>query len=83
MKDETFHVEKGLVYLELDGKGRFMRPGDTAHIPPGTPHRFNGLEESVILEVSTHHEDDDCLRDEPSGPVPKDLLEDLLLRARR
>ncbi len=81
MKDETFHIEKGLVWLELDGEGRLLKPGDTAHIPPGAPHRFSGLEESVILEVSTHHEDDDCIRDEPSGRVPEDLLADLLRAA--
>ncbi len=83
MKDETFHVEKGLVWLELDGKGQLLRPGDTVHIPPRTPHRFSGLEESVILEVSTRHEDDDCIRDEPSGPVPAALLKDLLRKAGR
>ena len=83
MKDETFHLEKGLVWLELDGEGRLLNPGDTVHIPPRTPHRFSGLEESVILEVSTHHEDDDCIRDEPSGRIPADLLADLLRKAGR
>jgi mannose-6-phosphate isomerase-like protein (cupin superfamily) len=83
VKDETFHLEKGLVWLELDGKGRLLRPGDTVHIPPRTPHRFSGLEESVILEFSTHHEDEDCVRDEPSGRIPPDVLEVLLRQAGR
>lgn len=83
VKDETFHLEKGLVWLEMDGVGRLLKPGDTVHIPPRTPHRFSGLEESVILEISTHHEDDDCIRDEPSGRVPADLLQDLLRKAGR
>jgi mannose-6-phosphate isomerase len=78
VKDETFHLEKGLVWLELDGEGRLLRPGDTVHIPPGTPHRFSGLEESVILEFSTRHEDEDCVRDEPSGPIPEALFRGLL-----
>jgi len=81
VKDETFHLEKGLVWLELDGQGRLLRPGDTVHIPPRTPHRFSGLEESVILEFSTRHEDEDCVRDEPSGPIPEDVMADLLRRA--
>ena len=83
MKDETFHLEKGLVWLELDGEGRVLRPGETVHIPPRTPHRFSGLEESVILEFSTRHEDEDCIRDEPSGPVPAALFQDLLRKAGR
>ncbi len=81
MKDETFHLETGLVWLELDGRGQLLRPGDTVHIPPRTPHRFSGLEESVILEVSTRHEDDDCIRDEPSGRIPAAVFEDLLRAA--
>jgi len=82
VKDETFHLESGLVYLELGGEGRVLRPGDTVHIPPRTPHRFSGLEESVILEFSTHHEDEDCVREEPSGPIPPDVLAKLERAAR-
>jgi len=77
VKDETFHLESGSVYLELGGKGHYLRPGDTLHIPTGTPHRFSGLEASVILEFSTHHEDDDVIRDEPSGPIPEALFREL------
>ncbi|MHC4548109.1 MAG: cupin domain-containing protein [Planctomycetota bacterium] len=80
-KDETFHLESGLVYLEVDGEGRFLRPGDTVHLPPRTPHRFSGLEESVILEFSTHHEDEDCQREEPSGSIPEGVLRELRARA--
>jgi len=70
IKDETFFLESGLVYLEVEGEGRFLRPGDTVHLPPRTPHRFSGVEESVILEFSTRHDDEDCIRDAPSGPIP-------------
>jgi len=83
VKDETFHLESGLVWLEVAGEGRFLRPGDSFHLPPCTPHRFSGLEDSVIYEFSTHHEDDDCLRDEPSGAIPRDLFEELRARAGR
>ncbi|MGQ0613048.1 MAG: cupin domain-containing protein [Planctomycetaceae bacterium] len=81
VKDETFHLESGSVYLEVGGREHFLGPGDTVHIPTGTPHRFTGLEGSVILEFSTHHEDDDCLRDEPSGAVPGPLYAELRRRA--
>ncbi len=80
VKDETFHVESGLVYLELDGAGSFLRPGDTVHIPTGTPHRFSGLEDSVIVEFSTHHEDDDVIRESESGPIPAPELAELQQR---
>jgi mannose-6-phosphate isomerase-like protein (cupin superfamily) len=78
---ETFHLESGCVWLELAGKGHLLRPGDTMHIPSGTPHRFSGLEESVILEFSTHHEDGDVVRHEASGPIPETLFRDLRKRA--
>jgi len=32
-------------------------------------HRFTGLENSEIMEFSTHHEDEDSYRDELSGKV--------------
>jgi len=81
VKDETFHVDRGAVFLELAGEGHVLRAGDTRHIPTGTPHRFTGLEESVILEFSTHHDDDDVVRMEPSGAVPTALFLDLRRRA--
>ena len=81
IKDETFFLESGLVYLEVEGEGRFLRPGDTVHLPPCTPHRFSGIEESVILEFSTRHEDEDCVRDAPSGPIPPEEFERLLAEA--
>jgi hypothetical protein len=31
-------------------------------------HRFSGLEDSEIIEFSTHHEDEDSYRQERSGP---------------
>jgi quercetin dioxygenase-like cupin family protein len=81
VKDETFHVESGLVWLEVAGEGRFLRPGDSFHLPPRTPHRFSGIEDSVIYEFSTHHEDEDCQRDEPSGPIPDDVFRALCAQA--
>ena len=73
-KDETFHLESGLVWLEISEEGRLLRPGDSVHLPPRTPHRFSGIEDSVFYEFSTHHSDEDCLRDEPSGRIPDDTF---------
>jgi mannose-6-phosphate isomerase len=67
VKDEVFYLIAGRVLLELDGVEHVMVPGDHHHVSPGTPHRFSGLEDSEIIEFSTHHEDDDSHRIEKSG----------------
>jgi mannose-6-phosphate isomerase-like protein (cupin superfamily) len=61
-KDEVFYVTKGRVLLELGDGERIMTPGDHHHVPPGVEHRFWGLEDSEIIEFSTHHEEDDSYR---------------------
>lgn len=66
-KDETFFVTKGKVFLELDGEKMILNPGDAQLVMPNQKHRFTGLEDSEIVEFSTHHEDSDSYRDEPSG----------------
>ncbi len=81
IKDETFHLDTGSVFLELGEKEHILSPGDSVHIPTGSWHRFTGLEESVILEFSTHHEDDDCERRTESGPVPPEELAGMRQRA--
>ncbi|MFQ5843697.1 MAG: cupin domain-containing protein, partial [Planctomycetota bacterium] len=81
VKEETFHVESGVVLLELEGAESLLRAGDTVHIPTGALHRFSGLAESVILEISTRHSDGDCIRETESGPIPDDLLARMRERA--
>ena len=79
-KRETFYVSEGEVLLELyEVKGvrrvrRVMKPGDTQEIISGQKHRFTGLEDSVMFEFSTHHEDSDSYRDTESGKVDLDSL---------
>jgi mannose-6-phosphate isomerase-like protein (cupin superfamily) len=68
VKDETFYVVKGRVLLETEAGDYVMVPGDSRHIPQRLLHRFSGLEDSEIIEFSTHHEDADSYRTEPSGP---------------
>lgn len=70
LKDEVFYVLSGCVLLEVNGAPRVLRPGMKVHLRPGDTHRFTGLEESEIIEFSTHHVEEDSYRDEPSGRVP-------------
>ena len=68
VKDETFIVEHGKVMIEWKAPLDFrfnvdiMGVNDRIHIHPHTLHRFWGLQDSRILEVSTHHEDEDSFR---------------------
>jgi mannose-6-phosphate isomerase-like protein (cupin superfamily) len=71
-KKETFIVQSGLVRLEQrDVRGiaidELLEPHEQRTIEPKTPHRFSSEYGAVILEVSTHHEDSDVIRIEPSG----------------
>ncbi|HVX56466.1 MAG TPA: cupin domain-containing protein [Candidatus Saccharimonadales bacterium] len=68
IKDETFLVVEGSVRMEVDGAVRTLGVGDSVRISPGLRHRFAGLEDSVIVETSTHHDDADVVRLSESGP---------------
>lgn len=68
-KDEMFYVSKGHIRLESNGKISYMKEGNFTRITPGTKHRFRGIEDSVIIEVSTHHEESDSYRIEESRKV--------------
>ena len=74
-KDETFYVLKGKVLMEIGDEKHIMLPGHSILIKPNTRHRFTGLEDSEIMEFSTHHEDSDSYREELSGKVDLDKLE--------
>lgn len=71
IKDEMFFVTQGHVRLEVGKKITHMRPGSFVRITPGVLHRFRGIEDSMIIEVSTHHEDSDSYRVEESRKVEK------------
>jgi len=72
-KDETFYIFKGRVLMEINNKDKVMKKGDAVHITPMMAHRFSGLEKSVIIEFSTHHEENDSYRIEESGDIPKEI----------
>ena len=79
IKDETFYIESGRVLMQVKDIKRIMIAGDSINVPPKTKHRFTGIEDSVIFEFSTHHEDDDSKRDldKLSRNVPPEMLKDL------
>lgn len=74
LKDETFYVSKGLIKLTYVGidpdnvsenlvlSQAILSVGDTFHIPVNTAHQVFALEDSEIIEVSTHHCDSDSYR---------------------
>lgn len=72
-KKETFYGMEGQVALTIDGKdymlNSFSRPKT---IMPGTAHQLIGLAiDNVILEISTHHSDEDVVRLSESKPGQK------------
>ena len=77
-KDETFYIDEGKILMELGDEIKVMKSGDAVKIKPGTLHRFTGLEDSIIIEISTHHEDNDTYREEGqlSGDAPKKIIEE-------
>lgn len=70
VKRETFYVQAGSVTLErVTNEGNFIEllfPGDSRTIPAHTPHRFSSYTGAQIIEVSTHHSDEDVVRLAPS-----------------
>ena len=66
-KDEVFYLIRGVILMEVDDKKWIMNPEDSVHVPQNTLHRFTGLLNSQIIEFSSHHEDEDSYRNEPSG----------------
>ncbi len=62
-KDETLYVHSGLVELEIgeaaDELGvEVVGPGAAFRLQPGVVHRFRGIEDTLLLEVSTPELDD-------------------------
>lgn len=68
IKKETFLVLSGKVELENEDHSLLLdEESEPVTINPGQKHRFTGIEGSVILEVSTHHDDNDVVRTTLSG----------------
>jgi len=62
-KQETFHALEGQVALTVEGKDYMLNPFSRPKtIKPGQKHSFRGLANSIIIEISTHHDDQDVVR---------------------
>lgn len=81
LKEETFYLVKGRVLVEYqDGESKIRKkilsPGKTITIRQKNHHRFNGLENSVIFEVSGQaHDHFDTYRIEEAGSIPKEIMQ--------
>jgi len=75
VKDEVLFVESGSVWFTYEGKDRIyndpqsalissikMNAGQAYHVKPDTKHQIQAIEDTVIFEFSTKHEDADSIR---------------------
>ena len=70
-KEETLIVERGLVAFKV-GEKEFAAGEEVAvKLGPGQYHKFGGLTDAALVEVSTHDDEADNERDpaELSGPM--------------
>ena len=81
VRDKVIYVEKGKILLSYgwdeneSGAATLTMTADMAfHIPPGMWHKMQGLEESLILELGTHHNEKDIIKagQEDSDDEPSD-----------
>lgn len=76
-KDETFYLLSGKVLLELNDGSIVLNEGESQRILPDEKHRFTGLKDSVIIEFSTHHEDEDSYRDSNSEKISDEEFQEI------
>lgn len=69
VRDKVLYVEKGKVLLsygwsedDTAAATLTMTPDMAFHLPPGMWHKMQGLEESLILELGTHHSEKDIIK---------------------
>jgi sialic acid synthase SpsE/uncharacterized cupin superfamily protein len=73
LKEETFQVLWGEMYLDIDGEERLLRPGDTAVVLPGAWHKFRTEKGCVVEEISTtHHNNDSVYKDAAINKLPRE-----------
>jgi len=62
-KKETFYALNGQVALTIGGKDYMLNPFSRPKtIMPNQRHQFRGITDAVILEISTHHSEEDVYR---------------------
>lgn len=78
IKSETFFVLEGSVLLELDGRNYMLIEGEAIDVLAGQFHRFTGISNSIIIEFSSHHEDNDSYRVHESKELTKAEIDDFI-----
>ncbi len=63
-KEETFQVLSGELTVEVDGRVRTLRAGETQLVLPGVWHRFWSETGAVVEEVSSTHYNNDSVYQE-------------------
>ena len=67
-KQETFYCLEGYGVLTVEGKDYTIAPTTRPKtIMPNEKHKFRGITEMILLEISTTHSEEDVVRLEPSG----------------
>jgi len=82
-KTETYFIHSGKLLIRLRagrGEDRFFElpAGYTLNIPPGLMHQSGALEDTVVMEVSTHDEDSDSFLVEDGQRIPMPRLHALI-----
>ena len=62
IKDELFYISYGKVEIQLERNSKTYNPGEHCRVRQHVRHRFTALENSMMIECSTHHEDSDSYR---------------------
>lgn len=68
-KDEVLHVQSGRIWFNYQKPDQErilyeeMGPGLAFHVEPGVKHQMEAIEDTIILEFSTQHFDEDSFRE--------------------
>lgn len=66
IKDETFYILSGKIEMVVNKSKFTMTEGERINLKPYDKHSFAGIEDSVIIEVSTQHFESDSYRKDKS-----------------
>lgn len=58
VKDESIYLQSGKLRVIIENDTRELQVGESIRVKPMTVHRFEAIEDSTVLEVSTPELDD-------------------------
>lgn len=65
LKEETFQLLYGDLYINVEGKERILKPGDIQTVLRGEKHSFTSTKGAILEEVSTTHIKNDSYYEDP------------------